>query len=155
MTDARAVCSLILLLAVGCSTPSSRIKKNQELFDSYPPDVQTAIRSGEIRKGFDQNQVYMALGHATKKEAAGTSETWLYAKQVHKQVTTKKDVYKYELERREYDEKVARGERATPPSMEETKYLKRTRVVREVKFTNGRVTSWNDPPDRYLDEWHE
>ncbi|MHC4133583.1 MAG: hypothetical protein ACYTDU_09930 [Planctomycetota bacterium] len=133
---------LPLLLAFGCSTStstrSSRIEKNKKLFHTYPPSVQRAIRSGQIQRGFDQNKVYMSLGKATKKEAAGASETWLYAKQVRKKVTTKKD-----------------GEGATAPSTDETKYLKRTRVVRVVKFTDGRVSSWEDPPAQYLNDWHE
>jgi hypothetical protein len=149
------------MLAFGCSapgrrsTPSSRIEKNKKLFHTYPPSVQRAICLGQIQQGFDQNKVYLALGKATKKEAAGESETWLYAKRVRKKVTTRKDFYKYELERREYEEKVARGESAKAPSMGEKKYLKRTRAVRVVKFTNGRVSSWEDPPAQYLDEWHE
>ena len=143
----RAACFLTLLslmLAFGCSTPSrhstpsSRIAKNKKLFHTYPPSVQRAICSGQIQQGFDQDRVYMALGKAAKKEAAGASETWLYAKRVRKKVTTKKD-----------------GERATAPSMDETKYLKRTRVVRVVRFTDGRVSSWEDPPAQYLNDWHE
>jgi hypothetical protein len=132
------------MLAFGCSTPSrhstssSRIHKNRKLFHTYPPSVQRAIWSGQIQQGFDQNKVYLALGTATKKVAAGTSETWLYTKRVRKKVTTKKD-----------------GERATAASMDETKHLKRTRVVRIVRFTDGRVSSWEDPPAHYLNDWHD
>ncbi|MHC4970762.1 MAG: hypothetical protein ACYTG3_00360 [Planctomycetota bacterium] len=134
---------LSLMLAFGCSTtsrrstPSSRIEKNRKLFHTYPPSVQRAIWSGQIQQGFDQNKVYLALGKATKREAAGASETWLYTKRVRKKVATSKD-----------------GERATAPSMDETKYLKRTRVVRIVRFTDGRVSSWEDPPAQYLGDWH-
>ena len=136
---------LSLMLAFGCSTPSrrstpgSRIEKNRKLFHTYPPSVQRAIYSGQIQQGFDQNKVYLALGRATKKKAAGASETWLYAKPVRKKVTTRNDVSKYE----------------EAPSMDEAEYLKRTRVVRVVRFTNGRVSSWSDPRMQYLDDWHE
>jgi len=134
----RILTLLPLMLAFGCSTPSkrstpsSRIHKNRKLFHTYPPSVQRAICSGQIQQGFNRNKVYLALGKATRKEAAGASETWLYAKRVRRKVTTKKDA-----------------------SMDETKYLKRTRVVRVVKFTDGRVSSWSDPPAQYLDDWHE
>jgi hypothetical protein len=111
------------------------VSRGRKLFHTYPPSVQRAIWSGQIQQGFDQNKVYLALGKATKTEAAGASETWLYAKRVRK--------------------KVARGESAKAPSMDEAKYLKRTRVVRVVRFTNGRVSSWEDPPAQYFDEWHE
>jgi len=157
---ARFLTLLALMLAFGCSTttrrstPGSRIEKNRKLFHTYPPSVQRAIWSGQIQQGFDQNRVYLALGKATKKKAAGASETWLYAKPVRKKVTTRKDVYEYELERREYEEKVARGESAKAPSVDETKYLKRTRLVRVVRFTNGRVSSWDDPSAQYFDDWH-
>jgi hypothetical protein len=126
---------LPLILAFGCSaparrsTPTSRIHKNRKLFHTYPPSVQKAIWSGQIQHGFDQNKVYLALGKATRKAATGASETWLYAKRVRKKIAA--------------------------PSSDETRYLKRTRVVRVVRFKNGRVSSWEDPPGQYLDEWHE
>ena len=41
------------------------------------------------------------------------------------------------------------------PSLDETKWMKRTRVVRVVKFTDSRVSSWEDPPAQYLNDWHE
>ena len=94
-------------------------------------------------------------GKPSKKSAQGGNESWVYLKTVKKQVTQKKDVYKYELERRQYEEKRQRGEYATEPKMEETIYLKRTRVVRVVKFNDGRVSSWEDPPGKYLDDWHQ
>ena len=156
MRDAtvRTLTLLPVLLAFGCSPPSSRIKKNEELFATYPPDVQAAIRSGQIQQGFDQNQVYMALGKPTKKKAQGSSETWVYVKQVRKQVTTKKDVYKYELELREFEDKRARGEYAKEPSLDETTGLTLV-LLSVVKFTDGRVTSWEDPPDQFPDEWDQ
>ncbi len=152
---------LSLMLAFGCSTPSrpstpsSRIERNRKLFHTYPPSVQRAIWSGRIQQGFDRNKVYLALGKATRKAAAGENETWLYTKRVRRKVTTRKDLDRYELERREYEEKVARGESAKAPSMDETKYQKRTRVVRVVTFTNGRVSSWEVPSAHYLDAWQE
>ncbi|MHC4137521.1 MAG: hypothetical protein ACYS0K_21450 [Planctomycetota bacterium] len=100
-------------------------------------------------------------GEATKKEAQGSSETWVYVKQVRKQVTTKKDVYKYELELREFEDKRARGEYAKEPSLDETTGL--TLVLLSVVKLVGRVLPACDPAvrelpdewDPYLDEWHE
>ncbi|MHC4164769.1 MAG: hypothetical protein ACYSUM_21845 [Planctomycetota bacterium] len=132
MRDAtvRSLALLPLLLAVACSTStstrSSRIEKNKELFATYPPDVQAAIRSGEIRRGFDQKQVYMAFGKPSTKDAQGTSETWLY-------------------------EVVAPGARKKTQTGEDKAVLL-IRMVHVVKFTDGRVSNWEDPPGQFR-EW--
>lgn len=149
-----AFSSVIALLTACGSTPERRIEENQSLFDTYPADVQVAIRSGQIRKGFNQNQVYMALDKPAQKDAGATGETWIYTNKDSKHVTTKKDVYKYELERKNYEEKKDRGEYAMKPSMEETLTYYRTRVVRVVDFTKDRVSGWSTPSAEFLDEWH-
>ncbi len=145
---------LPLVMALGCNTPQSRIDDNPELFATYPSDVQASIKSGQIQQGFDQNQVHMALGKPSKKSAQGGTESWTYLKVVKKNVTQKKDVYKYELERRQYEEKKASGQYALEPQLEETIQFKRTKVSRTVQFAAGKVSGWNDPQDEYLDDWH-
>lgn len=69
----------------GCSSsPSSRIKANQDLFNSYPADVQQHIRKGEVAIGFTVDQTRMAFGEPTQKNTvttqSGAREVWLYRK---------------------------------------------------------------------------
>ena len=115
-----------LLLCAACSTPKKRIEENQELFDAYSPEDQAAIQSGQIRKGFDQNQAYMALGKPSQKKAEGSMEAWVWLKNRTRQVTVKKDVTKYALERNEWEQ----GQRDTEPSTEEVLTQSRTQIVK-------------------------
>ncbi|MDD4737055.1 MAG: hypothetical protein PHP44_13230 [Kiritimatiellae bacterium] len=70
------------VLLAGCSTPDSRIKKNQGLFDTYPPSVQTAVRKGLVEPGFTEEMVYMALGAPDRKYTRVTAtrniSVWSY-----------------------------------------------------------------------------
>lgn len=60
--------SLCLLIVLACaSSPDGRISKQQEVFDAYPPEVQEAIRAGEIAVGFTEEQVVMAVGEPDRK----------------------------------------------------------------------------------------
>ena len=73
----------LLILTAGCvSSPRSRISKNQAAFDSYPADVQAALRKGEVRVGFTPEQVKIALGAPdrvlTRTSTEGSSEIWIY-----------------------------------------------------------------------------
>ena len=74
--------TLILLVATGCSTLHSRIEKNRQAFDAWPPGVQDAIVRGQIAVGFTPDQVRVALGEPdrvwTRTTADGTSEVWSY-----------------------------------------------------------------------------
>jgi outer membrane protein assembly factor BamE (lipoprotein component of BamABCDE complex) len=53
-----ALCTLLS----GCATPQSRIEANPEQFAAYPPEAQSAIRSGSVQLGFSPDMVEMALG---------------------------------------------------------------------------------------------
>src|SRR5437660_10996169 len=70
------------LFIAGCSTPASRIAKNQAEFDAWPPAMQEKIRAGQVEIGFTQVQVQMALGNPHRKytriDARGTTEVWAY-----------------------------------------------------------------------------
>ncbi len=74
--------SLMLVLAAGCASTDSRIKKNQALFDSFPADVQQQIRTGDIRVGFTPEMVKMSLGDPartyTRTTAQRAAEVWSY-----------------------------------------------------------------------------
>lgn len=77
---AAAVLAPLLLALAGCATPEGRIKKNPELFDALPPDVQAQVRKGQVGIGFSQDAVFLALGKPdrmyTRQAEAGTTEIW-------------------------------------------------------------------------------
>jgi hypothetical protein len=71
-----------VLLLAGCATPASRIKKNPELFASFPPEVQAKVREGQIEVGYTHDMVRMALGGPqrihTRTTQGGATEVWVY-----------------------------------------------------------------------------
>lgn len=80
-----ASCLMICIVILqSCSTPDSRIRKNQEFFDSYPAEVQKNIRDGKVDVGYTEDMVRMALGDpnetAVNKTAQGEVHVWAYTK---------------------------------------------------------------------------
>lgn len=71
-----------LVLASGCSTPASRIKRQQALFESLPPDTQALIREGKVGIGFTPEMVKLAVGDPDQRwirtDANGRTEIWSY-----------------------------------------------------------------------------
>ena len=59
---------LVAGLLLACSTVDSRIRDNQTVFDSYPPETQAKIRAGEIAVGFTPEMVLMAWGEPSRRE---------------------------------------------------------------------------------------
>lgn len=80
----RLLAPAALILLAGCATdsPDSRIAANQALFNSWPPPVQSAVRSGSVGIGFTPDQVRMALGDPSSTSVSagpyGTTEVWFY-----------------------------------------------------------------------------
>lgn len=74
---------LALLLLAGCNTPTSRIKKNQALYDSFPPEVQAAVKEGRVEIGFTRPMVDIALGKPdrlyTRRTATGVVDVLAYS----------------------------------------------------------------------------
>jgi hypothetical protein len=74
--------AILVSVLAACETPQTRIKRNQELFDSCPPHVQELIRSGEVEVGFTADQARMALGKPDRviqeTTAALAHEVWVY-----------------------------------------------------------------------------
>ncbi len=74
--------AILTLFAIGCATPESRIKRNPELFQSLPPDVQEHVRKGEIDIGYSQDAVQLALGRPnreyTRRTKDGETVVWAY-----------------------------------------------------------------------------
>ena len=73
---------LAALWLAGCASPASRIKKNPELFASFPPEVQEKVRQGKVEVGFNTDMAAMALGAPdrtyTRSTAEGVAEIWAY-----------------------------------------------------------------------------
>ena len=79
-----------LLLSVvvgicGCaSTPESRIRSEQALFESFPPEVQDNVRVGLVEPGYTFDMARLALGEpdetVTRTSGAGAEEVWIYTK---------------------------------------------------------------------------
>lgn len=84
---ARVVAVAVLMLGAlgctGCSTPASRIRKNQALFDSFPVNVQTNLRAGRIDIGYTQPMTLIALGRPDRVYHRKTGDTntvvWSYS----------------------------------------------------------------------------
>lgn len=76
----------IALVLLACGTVDSRIARQQELFDGYPPDVQRNIRRGLIEVGYTPEMVVMALGEPDRKVEMqtedGVAEVWSYRRSV-------------------------------------------------------------------------
>lgn len=77
----RALLALAALLAA-CSSPASRIKKNQAAYDSWPPAVQESVRAGRADVGFTAEQVRVALGRPdrvySRRTPEGSQEVWAW-----------------------------------------------------------------------------
>jgi outer membrane protein assembly factor BamE (lipoprotein component of BamABCDE complex) len=146
--------AVLLVAAAACGGPKARIKDNEELFASYPPNVQALIRAGEIDRGFDTTQVYMALGSPHSKEPNPKGEIWSYTQRWQRQVQEEKGAVEYENERLKYEQARARGEQPPEPVPYRVVTYYRTQVVRLVHFETGKVVADERPTDRYLDEWH-
>src|SRR5215211_498498 len=76
------ISTVCALLGAGCSTVDSRIAKNREVFNTWPPAVQDKVVTGQIDIGFTPDQVRVALGEPdrifTRTTADGTSQVWSY-----------------------------------------------------------------------------
>jgi hypothetical protein len=72
----------VLLFATGCSTVDSRIAKNRDAFNTWPPAVQDKVVAGQIDVGFTPEQVRVALGEPdrvfSRTTNDGTSQVWSY-----------------------------------------------------------------------------
>lgn len=71
-------------LLAACASPAKRIEERQQLFDTYPPDVQQKIREGHVAPGFTEDMVWMALGDpdqkSTDSSAEGETLIWVYTR---------------------------------------------------------------------------
>lgn len=81
-TICQLICIAVIALTSACSSTSSRISKDETLFNTYTPAEKKMIRTGQVAVGFDQDQVRMALGdpdrEATVENAGGKQIVWEY-----------------------------------------------------------------------------
>jgi hypothetical protein len=81
-----ALIALGVAALAGCSTINSRIEASQELFDSYPPEVQEKIRAGDIAVGFTPEMVEMAWGEPYRKDQVTGedfyAEVWTWSRNI-------------------------------------------------------------------------
>lgn len=146
----------VTLLLAACSATKARISANEDLFNSYPPEVQAAIKSNRIERGFDSTQVYLALGNAHSTEMDGEQELWFYHQTHNQSVKEEKSASEYRDEMIVYESAVAAGgEGLSEPSAYRVVRLYRTSVCRIVRFEDGRVVSWEEPDGMWLDDWHQ
>lgn len=90
-------CSIAFVAAAstflaGCATLDSRISRNQEIFDTFAPDVKRKIEAGEIARGFTRPMVQIAWGDPSdtirREDTDGASETWVYRGYRQRHTTT-------------------------------------------------------------------
>jgi hypothetical protein len=59
-------CFLLIFLLISCVSAQqirdARIHDNQEMFNTFTPDIQDKVRLGQIDIGFSQDMVYLAWG---------------------------------------------------------------------------------------------
>jgi hypothetical protein len=86
MKTSRLVLSLsaaaALILAVGCSTPASRIRDNPAAFAALSPHDQALAQAGQVSIGMNMEAVKLAMGDpdrvTTRNDASGESQVWHY-----------------------------------------------------------------------------
>jgi len=82
----RGALCLVLLGALACAGADSRIADEQDVFDTYPPEVQERIRAGEVAVGFTEEQVLMAVGEPDRRTQVtsedAVAEIWTWTKSV-------------------------------------------------------------------------
>jgi hypothetical protein len=86
MTTSRIILSLFaaagLILALGCSTPSSRIRENPQAFAALSPHDQALVQAGQVSIGMTMEAVKLAMGDpdriTTRTDGGGESQVWHY-----------------------------------------------------------------------------
>lgn len=77
------IAALAAVSLTGCSTPSTRILANPEVFGRLTPVQQALVRSGQVGLGFDMEAVKLALGNPDRITSTvtndGATTVWHYA----------------------------------------------------------------------------
>lgn len=131
-------CVLLVALVAGCATPSSRIKKNPELFASFPLEAQALIQQGRVAIGFEPAMVEMALGEPNRVYAretgGGKLEVWSYTT---KQVKTERQYVNADFR---YRDATGRSRTTTDWIWVDVNHENEYEQMR-VEFTGGKVSA--------------
>ncbi len=78
------VALVIPAVLCACGSPERRIRRNQALFDTFPPAVQEEVRAGKVSPGFTKDMVRIAMGQPdyrfTRTTERMSQEVWVYAR---------------------------------------------------------------------------
>lgn len=144
-----------VLALAGCNATKARINDNEDLFRSYSPEIQSAIRSNRIQRGFDSTQTYLALGNADRTEYENDQELWYYYQTHTRTQKEEKSAGEYRDEMTAYENALEKGyTHVQEPTTYRVFQLRRTSVQRIVRFENGVVVDWEEPESAWVDDWH-
>lgn len=81
--SALVVISALVVGAAGCATTvHDRIRRHEQLFASFPAEVQAKIREGRVEPGFTPDMVRLAFGQPdrviTRVSSQGETVVWVY-----------------------------------------------------------------------------
>jgi len=139
------------LLAISCSSTDE--EEQESIYEDYPDRVKELIKLRRIDIGFDQEMVRRAWGRPSRTDAMLDDERWMYTRLVFRTFVRDRDPAVYEKERIAYEAKLARGERNKEPRPKETVHQYRTQIWRSCTFRDGKVKSFEEPKDEFLDAW--
>jgi hypothetical protein len=129
---------LLCVAAVGCSSPASRIKRNPELFASFPVEAQGLIEQGQVDIGFTPEMTRMALGEPNRvyqrRTGDGSMEVWSYTS---RRVTTDRQRVTADFSYRDSDGRVRRTSDTVWVDVDRELEYERMRV----EFTDGKVSA--------------
>ena len=135
------VIALAFTLGACSSTPDSRIRRNQALFDTFTPEQQSMIRQGIVGVGFTPDMVSIAMGTAdqvrTRTVSQGEQTIWIYNRWFREYVGQqhlgfRRDVY--------FDPRV-QAWRVFYTPVSASVFQERVEEVGRVVFMNGKVVS--------------
>jgi hypothetical protein len=128
----------LLVVFAGCSTPEYRIKKNPELFASFPAEAQALIQQGQVDVGFDPDMVRMALGEPNRvyqrRTGDGSMQVWSYTA---RRITTDRQRVAADFTYRDSDGRVRRATDSVWVNVDRELEYERMRV----EFTDGKVSA--------------
>ena len=136
-----AIIALAFTLGACTSTPDSRIRRNQALFDSFTMEEQAMIRQGIVGVGFTPDMVSMAMGPAdqvrTRTVSQGEQTIWVYNRWFRDYVGQqhlgfRRDVY--------FDHRI-QSWRVFYTPVSASVFQERVEEVGRVVFMNGKVVS--------------
>ncbi len=122
--------AFISLIWISCASVEKRIAANEQVFSTYPPEVQAELRQGKIALGYDMKMVEIAKGPPSyvnlKQSEAGETTIWRYMQM--QQYTKSVPVY---------DRGIAGASWATITETDEFEVLR-------VEFKNNQVISFEE-----------